>query len=149
MAITDEQVAALEALLSGRTDEHKRRLDQFDPAEANRGYSALVAAGCLIAIERQFIRNGKYVPHAEVIDHVATLRASSQVAAEVLDPDITERIILAGMDQGDLDDIDGDIVFGHQLFLLATLIAEEHLNVAELNDFLAEARETADRWLTQ
>lgn len=149
MAVTDDQVATLEAQLTGRTEEHRRRLNQLDPGEAGQGYSALVAAGLLVAIERRFIRNGRYVPHTDVIDYVATLRASSQVAADALDPHIAERIILAGMEQGDIDDIDDNTVLGHQMFLLAALIADENLHADQLRAFLAEARETADRWLAE
>lgn len=149
MTITDDHVGTLEAQLAGRTEEHRRRLDQMDPGEANRGYSALVAAGLLVAIERRFIKDGKYLPRTDVIDYVATLRASSRVAANALDPQIAERIILFGMEQGDIDDIDDNTVLGHQMFLLAALVSEENFNANELGAFLAQAREVADQWLTQ
>lgn len=149
MTVTDDHVDTLEAQLTGRTEEHRRRLDQLDPGEASRGYSALVAAGLLLAIERRFIKNGKYLPRTEVIDYVATLRASSQVAANALDPQIAERIILFGMEQGDIDDIDDNTVLGHQMFLLAAMVSDANLDADELGAFLAEAREIANQWLTQ
>ncbi|TDC68086.1 hypothetical protein E1200_12805 [Actinomadura sp. GC306] len=149
MTVTDDHVHTLEAQLAGRTEEHRRRLDQLDPGEDNRGYSALIAAGLLVAIERRFIKDGKYLPRTDVIDYVATLRASSQVAANALDPQIAERIILFGMEQGDIDDIDDNTVLGHQMFLLAALVSDEGFNAHELGTFLTEAREVADQWLTQ
>ncbi|WP_433469325.1 hypothetical protein [Spirillospora sp. CA-128828] len=149
MPVTDEQIATLEAQLAGRTDEHRRLLDQLDRAEASTGYSALVAAGVFEAADRRFMQGGTPAPDSDVIDFVATVRASSQAATEALDPQIAERIILAALGKGEIDDIDDNTVIGHQMFLLAALVADEHFNAEELSTFLTQARETADHWLAQ
>lgn len=149
MAITDDQLRTLRAQLAGQTEEHLRMLEQLDPAEADTGYAMLIGAAFFEAAERRFIRNGKYVPDAEVIDFVAAVRSVNEEAAATLDPAIAERILLAALDKGEIDDIDDDTVLGHEIFLLAAIIADEELSDEELDAFLAQARGTADQWLTQ
>ncbi|TDC97717.1 hypothetical protein [Actinomadura sp. 7K507] len=148
MAVTDDQLETLRAQLEGRTEEHLRMLDQLDPAEANTGYAMLIGAAFFEAAERRFIRNGKYVPDDEVIDFVAAVRSVNEDTATTLDPSIAERILFAVLDKGDIADIDDDTVLGYEIFLLAAMISDESLSADDLDAFLAEARKTADRWLT-
>lgn len=149
MPVTDEQVETLRAQLEGRTEDHLRMLDQLDPEEANVGYAMLIGAGFLVAAERRFIRDGKYVPDSEVIDFIANLRQVNEETAKLLDPHIAERILFAALDKGDIDDIDNDTVVGTEIFLLGAMIYDEQLSSDELDAFLREARELADRWLAQ
>lgn len=149
MAITNEEVETLRALLEGRTDEHRRMLEQLDPEQANTSYAMLIGAGFLVAAERRFIRDGKYVPDSEVIDFVAAVRQVNEDTAKIIDPQVAERIILAALDKGEIDDIDNDTVVGTEIFLLGAIISDEHLNTDELDAFLMETRALADRWLTQ
>lgn len=149
MAITDDQVETLRAQLAGRTEAHLRMLDQLDPVEAGTGYAMLIGAAFFEAAERRFIRNGKYVPDTEVIEFVAAVRSVNEATAKTLDPEIAERIILAALDKGEIDDIDDETILGHEVFLLGAIISDEHLNDEELDAFLTQARTTADRWLTQ
>lgn len=149
MAVTDEQLRTLRAQLAGKTEEHLRMLGQLDPVEAKTGYSMLIGAAFFEAAERRFIRNGKYVPDAEVIDFVAAVRSVNEDTAATLDPVIAERILFAALDKGEIDDIDDATVLGHEMFLLAAMIADEGFSDEELDAFLARARETADQWLSQ
>ncbi|MFG2091148.1 hypothetical protein [Spirillospora sp. NPDC048824] len=149
MTITDEEVETLRAQLEGRTEDHLRMLEQLDSEQANTSYAMLIGAGFLVAAERRFIRNGKYVPDSEVIDFVAAVRQVNEDTAKILDPHIAERIINAALDRGEIDDIDNDTVIGTEIFLLGAIISDEHLDADELDAFLTETRALADRWLTQ
>lgn len=149
MLVTDEQVETLRAQLEGRTEEHLRMLEQLDPEQANVGYATLIGAGFLVAAERRFIRYGKYAPDSEVIDFIATLRQVNEETAQLLDPQIAERVLLAALDKGEIDDIDDDTVVGTEIFLLGAMIYDEQLGSDEVDAFLRESRDLADRWLAQ
>lgn len=147
MAVTNEQVAALHAQLAGRTDEHRRLLQQLDRAEANVGYSALVAAAFYQAAERRFIRDGKVATRAEVIDFIASVRARSDESVDLIDPDIAEHMILQvlGLDAGsDAADIDHDVAFETQIVLMAALVGDAEFTEEELDDFMEKVRADAD-----
>lgn len=149
MAVTDDQLETLRAQLAGRTAEHLRMLDRLDPVEVKTAYATLIGAAFFEAAERRFIRNGKYVPDSEVLDFVAAVRSLNEEAAETLDPETSERILLAALDKGEVDDLDDDVVLGIETFLLGAMIADEQLSDKELDEFLKQARATADQWLAQ
>ncbi|MEU8123084.1 hypothetical protein AB0C21_30610 [Spirillospora sp. NPDC049024] len=148
MPTTDDQVAALHALLAGHREEHRQLLNQLDRAEANKGYSALLAAGLFEAIERRFIVDGKVVDRAEVIAFVASVRERGDEMPDLINPEVAERIILRMLDQGgSVSDIDADTMIRHQIILLAGLIGDANLSESELNEFMRKIRVDADELL--
>ncbi|RKS73723.1 hypothetical protein BZB76_4426 [Actinomadura pelletieri DSM 43383] len=147
MAVTDDQVAALHAQLAGRTDEHRRLLNKLDRAKANEGYAALITAAFFEATERRFIKDGTVANNAEVIDFVASLRATSNEIPDIIDPKLAELFInyvLGKLPTDALQSIDDEIAFGMKILLLAGLIRDLQFNEAELSEFLAKARADAE-----
>jgi hypothetical protein len=147
MPVSDKEFDALWALLSGRSDEHARLLDEVDPAQAAKGYSALITAAMLELAEKRFIRDGKYVPDSEVVGYVAFARGKSEHFADEVDPRIAERVLFCVLDRGDLDDLDDDEVIKTQLYLLASLVGDEGFSDDELDAFLKTARRIADEFM--
>ncbi|MFD0856416.1 hypothetical protein ACFQ07_29520 [Actinomadura adrarensis] len=147
MPVNEKEFSALLALLSGRSEEHNRLLDELDPAEQARGYSALIAAGMFELAEKRFIRDGKYAPRSEVLAYVAHARGKSDDFADELDPRIAERVLLCALDEGEIDDIDNSEAIKTQLWLLGALVDDEEFSRDELHSFLKLARRTADEWL--
>ncbi|HXL93516.1 MAG TPA: hypothetical protein VN969_31680 [Streptosporangiaceae bacterium] len=144
MPVSDEQFATLSAQLAGRFDEHKRLLDELDPIAARTGYSALVSAAFSIAVDRRFAKNGDV---GRVVEFVSDVRARSEATAQI-DPRTAERVILAVYTDEQIDDIDPRTSFETQLVLLAALIADAGYDTPALDEFLAEARQVADQWLS-
>jgi hypothetical protein len=142
MPVTDAQVAALRALLSDDMDRYKLLSGQLDRAQARSGYTALITGAFCEAVERRF---GENVQAAEVITFVGQVRASSERVARDLDPDIAERVIRVVYGDGSVRDLDDAVVIGAQILLLGGLIADEQLDEAELDAFLAAARKLADQ----
>ncbi|WP_395108843.1 hypothetical protein [Actinomadura sp. SCN-SB] len=143
-------MAALKALLSGRPDEHERLIDEIERVEgpdAGGRHSVLIAAGMFEAAEKRFIRNGRYASKEEIIAYVASVRSRSEAAANDLDAMLAERVLLAALDQGEIDDIDDEAVVMTQLLLMAALVGDEEYSEEELDGFLALVRRTADEWL--
>jgi hypothetical protein len=102
-------------------DRYRQLFSGLDRAEAKKGYSALVTAGFVEAVERRF---GISYQGADIVGFVAGVRArSDQVAAE-LDPDVPERVIRVVLEDAPVDDLSRNAVTGAQLLLLIGLIAD-------------------------
>ncbi|WP_152563911.1 MULTISPECIES: hypothetical protein [Actinomadura] len=145
MPVTDDQVAALRALLKGEGEKHRELLDQLDRSQANVGYSALLAAGFFEAVERRFIVDNHVTNPDRVIDFVASIRERTDETPDAVRPDIAERMIFHALDQGaSISDIATDTVIQHQIILLAALIGDAKLNDLELDGFLRKIRTDAD-----
>jgi hypothetical protein len=144
MAVTADQVATLRAYLSGDFDEHDRLHAQLDPVAARTGYSALVSAGFVLAVERRFDRD---TPDTEVSAFVERLRGRSAELAEGVDPRAAERLIRAVYTDEQIDDLDSETRLATQFLLMTALIVDERLDQAGLDKFLTEARELADEWI--
>ena len=143
MAVTDDQVAALRAQLAGDLEEHRRLFAQLTPTDVRSGYRALTSAAFCVAAERHF---PKGTTAADVIAYVGDVRSRTQAAAQ-LDPRTAERVILAVVTDGPLDDVDLRTSFEIQLLLLAAMTADAQLDAAGLDAFLVESRKLADQWL--
>jgi hypothetical protein len=140
MPVADAQVAILRALLSQDWEEHQRLLDQLDGWEAKRSYSLMVTSAFMEATKQRFNRK----PRREIIEWVADIRARRDRNDEI-DPNVAERLLLWSFGKGSVDDLDEKIVFGHQIMLVALLLAEQNLDAEGLEAFLQQARDFADR----
>jgi len=144
MAVTDEQVAALRALVTGDITENRRLLARFDRATDGAGYSALVNAAFFEAVDRRF---GKGSAPADVAEYVADVRSRSDDIAEKVEPGVGERLIRKVLTGEPTDDIDSRSSATAKVFLLAALMADARLSDAELDQFLAAVRKMADHLL--
>jgi hypothetical protein len=143
--VTDDQIATLRALLKGEREEHRQLLNQLNRAEANVGYSALLAAGFFEAVERRFMANDQVTNHTRVIDFVASVRERTDETPDAVNPDVAERMIFHALDQGaSISDLDSDTVIQHQIILLAALIGDAQMDELKLDAFLRKIRADAD-----
>jgi len=145
MAVTDEQVAALRAQLAGNAAEHKRLFAELDRQGDALGYSALVNAAFFEAVDRRF---GKQNTRADVIEFVADVRSRFDEVADEVDPRAAERVIFKVLGTGSTDDIDAQTSLTAKLYLLAAIIADEHLDDTGLDDFMVEVRKSANYLLS-
>jgi hypothetical protein len=143
--VTDDQVAALRALLVGDLEGHKLLYARLGHGQALAGYTALVTGAFSEAVERRFGAN--YRP-ADVITFVGDVRTRSAEVAETLDPAAAERVIRAVFGDGSVRDLRDATVAGAQIVLLGALIADAKLDDSGLDAFLAAARTLADRLMT-
>ncbi|GGT94396.1 hypothetical protein [Actinomadura citrea] len=147
MPVSSDQVATLRAQLSGQADEHRRLLRQLDPEQAKQGYAALVAAAFVVAVERRFRQGEIIADDSEVIEFVASARERSDDSAEIINPDVAEKMILTLLGRGSIATLDENTKLEHQIILLAALIGQAQLDDPELDAFIAEARTLADEIL--
>ena len=145
MPVTDDQVAALRALLVDDIDRHKQLFGQLDRAEARKGYPALVTAAFGEAVERRF---GQHYQPADIVSFVADVRSRSDRLARELDPDVSERVINAVLGHGSARDLDKEAVTRAKLVLLGGLVADARLDDAGLDELLAAARKLADQLMS-
>jgi hypothetical protein len=135
MAVSKNEVAALRALLTGNFSEHSQLTSQFDDASLH-DYMALVSAAFVEAVDQRF--GGKDVPVA-VIEYVGQVRSLNDKAAETIDPDISERVIMAALGHGSLSDVSGRKIQQAQNMLLPLLIRDEKLDGAGIDALLTSA----------
>ena|SRR5215831_6533763 len=141
MPVTDGQVAALRALLKDDIEQHKLLYAQLDRSAGKTGYMALVAGAFCEAVERRFSKDDR----AEVIRFVGDVRARSERLAREIDAQAAERIVRAVFGDGSIADLDGGTIAGTELLLLGAIVADEQLDDARLDAFLASARKLADQ----
>jgi len=141
MPVTDQQVATLRALLANDPERHDRLFAQLDRGAAMDGYTALVTGAFCEAVDRRFSEDA---PAADVIDFVADVRSRSERLTREVDPVVAERVIRVVLSEGSLADLSPEVVVGAQIVLLTALIADEHLDDAGLDAFLAKARKLGD-----
>ena len=145
MEITARPVAALRAQLSGNRLEHQRLLGEFNGRDDRVAYSALVHAAFLEAVDRRFTKQSKA---SDVIEYVADVRSRMDAVANAVDPRVGEQLILEVLGRGTTDGIDSRTSSTAMLFLLTALVADEGLDSAALDQFIAKARKTADYLLS-
>ena len=144
MTVTDRQVATLRAQLAGDFEEHRRLLAQFDEASDARPYVTLTNAAFFEAADRRF---GGTAAADGITGFVADVRSRSEKVRAALDPRVAERVLLAVVTDADISDLDPREVRSSQTILLNALIADEGLDGAGLDGFMAAARQSADRLL--
>jgi|SRR5215211_2115827 len=145
MAVTDEQVAAMRAILMGNVDEHTRLAQQFDDNNGWEAYSTLLAAAFYEAVDRRF---GKSHTLADVIQFVADARTRFDESGQDVDSRAAERLVLAVLGEGSVDDLDDSTVARTQMVLLADLVAQANLDDNGLDEFLSYSRKLADRTMS-
>lgn len=138
--ISDQQVAVLRALLSG-DDGHRAALADLS-RDDNAGYSALLAGAFVVAVDRRFTTG---TARSEVIGFVANVRSRSGEAADIVDPGTAEAMIIGVVNPDVFPDVDAGVLLAHQNVLAAALVADERLDAAGLDAFLAEARSAGER----
>jgi hypothetical protein len=144
MAVTDRQVATLRAQLAGDLEEHKRLLTHFDEKSDARPYVTLTNAAFFKAVDRRFNSD---TTADDIIGFVADVRSRSENVRATLDPRVAERVLLAVVKDGDVSDLDRREARRSERILLNALIADEQLDSAGLDEFMATARKLADELL--
>ena len=144
MPVTDDQVATLRALLANDRDLHERLRAGLDPAEAGKGYMALIAASFGEAALRRF---GSDYTQADIITFVASVRERSERVSESLDPEVAERVLNVALGDATAQGLSREAKTNAQTLLLAGLISDEHLDDRGLDAFLADVRKLADQIL--
>ncbi|RFS86551.1 hypothetical protein D0T12_08270 [Actinomadura spongiicola] len=143
MVDIDKQVAALHALLAGRTDENRRILHALSHEELNVGYAAVVSAAFFELARRRFIKDGKPAGDAEVIAFVADARGRTSDAAEIIDPEVAEvaiNFVLGKLPLDAYDNVDDNAAFRAKGLLVGIMVADEDLSEAELDAFMLKVR---------
>jgi hypothetical protein len=141
MAVADDHVAALRAMIVGDFDQfawHRQRVEQ---ANGLADLNVILAAAFTRAVRRKF---KDPFAMADVIQFVASERVRVDDRESDFDPLVAERLVLAALGYGSPEGLDEDAAGFAQAALLVALIPDENLDDAGLNDFLAEARKLAD-----
>jgi hypothetical protein len=144
MPVTDDQVAALRALLANDRDRHEQLYAGLDRAEVGKGYNALVTASFGQATMRRF---GSGYTQADLVRFVGDVRAKSAAVSESLDPEAAEVVLNAVLGNASTRGMSRENKATAQILLLMGLVADEHLDDAGLDAFLADARKLADQIL--
>jgi hypothetical protein len=143
MSVTDDQVAALRAQLAGDYDEHRRLLADLNQRGALSGYTALVTAAFIEAVDRRFVPGHR--DDAAVIEFVGDVRSRFPGADDEIDPTAAERVVRKALGRGSISDLDGPTIRRTERLLLPLIVADERLTGEELDRFLASARKLLDR----
>lgn len=145
MAVSDEQVMTMRAMLAGDFVQHRRMFEQLEQADRLAGYEALLAAAFLEAVDRRF---GEGYAFSDVIQYVADARARYNEIGTGFDPRAAERLIRAALGDGSAEDLGDQTLAEIQVLLLGDLITSKHLGDAELDQFMNDVRNLADESLS-
>lgn len=144
MPVTDEQVAALRALLALNSPEAERLTRQLVEADRLDGYSQLVYAAFVTAARRRFSPTWTI---SDIVRFVAAARAELLADDVDVDPRTSEILIRRAIGDHVATEVDMEASAHAQLLLLGELIVDERLADTSLDTFLTQARSLADQWL--
>lgn len=142
MTATDDQAAALRAQLAGDYDEHRRLLAGLNSQGALGGYTALVTAAFIEAVDRRF--GPGHRDDAAVTAFVSDVRSRFPGADDELEQAAAERVVRKALGRGSISDIDGPTIRRVEMLLLPVMVADEGYSGEELDKFLAGARKLLD-----
>jgi hypothetical protein len=146
LPVTEQQVAALRAQLTGDRDDAVRLIREFSAREDLRGFFTLTSAAFTEAVELRFGRNGT---REDAIRLVSDVRSRSDWLSESIAPDTAEAVLTSAFTHGDIPELDPDDLRGIFSTFLAAMIAEVGLDDTQLEDFLTKARALADKILNK
>jgi hypothetical protein len=141
MAVSDQHVAILRAMVTANGDEALRLVEASERSGDTLGLSALLGAAFTQAVERRF---GERRQVSDVIRYVATVRG--RAPDQDFDPLDAENMIRAGLGdsaavEGMTDEAKADV----QGALLVELMADEQLDDAGLDEFVERARHKGEQ----
>jgi hypothetical protein len=146
MTVTDSQVAALRAALTGDIETFDR-LGGDSGMDYGDAFPILMAAAFITAARHRF--PGPWSA-GDVIRFVGTIRARQDDEDHALDPGAAEHLLLAALrDTPVAAVIDEPTKAQTQFILLESMAGEGDLQDEELDAFLSEARQMTDRWLAR
>jgi hypothetical protein len=140
---TDDQIATLRAQLTGDYDGHRRWLADLDSRGELGGYTAVVTATFIEAVDR------KFGPHttsdAPVVAFVADIRSRFPAADDEIDPVVAERVLSKALGRGSISNVDGPTIRRMETLLLPLLVTDLGLDPDGVDQLLAGARKLLDR----
>jgi hypothetical protein len=140
--ITDSHLAMLSAVLAGDVDAFDHLERAFD-LDRNQELPAFVAHAFVAAARRRFPPGWS---NADVIRFVGQLRARNQGEQSEVDSGVAEQMLYSALRGEPMGGHFGEFAKGYaQFVLLAELVSG--LDARQIDTFLEEARERADRWL--
>ena len=141
MTIRLELPAYIRTLIRGNHEEHDRIQAQLD-AEGWDGFPRFLASLFFLAVERRF---GESPAPTKVIKFVADLRADLVNGGPEINAEDAEALITATIDPEVEYDIDPSMIGKIQAATVYKILTDENIGDEELEAFLAEASELANR----
>jgi hypothetical protein len=138
MTVIDDQVAFVRAYLLGDEDAVAR---DWGAISASPSLAGLTDAAFVIATRRAFAPT--WTPR-QVIQYVARVRVALSETTGTLDPRVAEHELRRALGD-DVSPTPSDQAAATQLILLASLAVTLHLNAADIDDLLNQARRSADQ----
>jgi hypothetical protein len=146
MTVTDEQVAALRAALTGdmATFDGLGGASGLDYGDA---FPVLMATAFILAARRRF---GGGWSTADVTRFVGEVRLEYDPNDGCVDPDAAEQMLLAALRDKPLPAGIGEEARGNAQFaLLNSMVSDRNSEIHELDALLQEARQMADQWMAR
>jgi hypothetical protein len=141
MRVTDEQMAALRALLALDSPEAERLTGRLIDNENLDGYGELVYAAFVTAARRRF---SPVWSLPELIRFVAAVRVDLARDEVDIDSRTAEFVLRRALDEKVAAEPNQEAIARAQFFLLQEMVLEARFGDVELDEFLKSAREAAD-----
>ena len=140
VAVSDWHVELLRAYLRQEPERFQPMLRQMPRADEVDGSGVVMYAAFVEAVRRRFVGRTR----ADVIRFVAHARVRRGREAPPIDPSAAEKLIVAALGGGRAEGLT-DLQRAQHIILLGELIEDEGLSTAELEDFLATVRASAEQ----
>lgn len=144
MQVTDEQMACLQAWLTGTAQLAKPLPAEVTGPDVMAGLDALSFAAFVIAVRREFAPSWT---RSKVIRFTAEVRGALGDRRNLLDPIIAEKQLRNALGEPISDNPDVAKQAQAQLILFSALVVKAGLDEVAIAALLSEAREMADRIL--
>lgn len=124
------------------TTSTRRLLVGLDSRGALAGYTALVTAAFIEAVDRRF--GPGHWDDAAVTAFISHVRSRFPGAEAEIDQAAAERVVRKALGRGSISNIDGPTIRPTEMLLLPVMVTDEQCSEEELDQFLADARKLLD-----
>jgi hypothetical protein len=142
VTVTEEQIGALRAQLIGDFDGYRRTLADLDSRGALAGYTALITAAFIEAVDLRFGPDQR--DDAAVVRFIGDIRSRFPGTDNEIDPAAAERVVRKALGRGSISDMSGAVIRHTERLLLPLIVAELELDPEDVDRLLAGARKLLD-----
>jgi hypothetical protein len=146
VATTSRFAALVKHIVNDDWENYDRLTQELDEKGAWGGWAEYLGAAFFLAVDKRFAPSDD---RSEIIRFVADARAEFTASGSDIDPAAAETMVRSVLSQADAPALDSATVVSVELVLVRKLLIDAALDGEQLDAFLADVEQIADRWVGQ